>query len=433
MKKRAAVEGKKQEGAPVTITVAMQQLMLPLLLAMDATKKGLLAFVQQMGMVALSELLTIEAAHIAGSKGRHAEDRTHHHWGSTSTALCFGGRNVSITHPRVRERGKGKGGEVTLPSIQTFREGDPLSARVAEQILAGVSTRGYERSLDPIDESIRGRGASKSNVSRTLIETTAEKLAAFVSRKLDDVDLVAMFIDGIEFAGHSVIIAMGVTLDGTKTPLGIWAGSTENSTVATALLSNLVDRGLRVAESTLFVIDGGKAIRKALRDVFGDRAIVQRCQVHKARNVRDHLPESRRAYVAKQMRDAYNSTTASTAKKKLMQLASWLEANGEDGAAASLREGLDETLTVLRLCLPPTLRRSFATTNAIENMNGSLRRIARNVKRWKDEAMIRRWVALGIAEAQRGFRRMKGHKDMPLLIAALRPAAKSVASERKVA
>jgi putative transposase len=433
MKKRAAVGVRKQEGAGMTMSVATQQLMLPLLIAMDATKKGLLAFVQQMGMVALSELLAMEAAQVAGPKGKHNEGRTHHHWGTGSTPLCFGGRNVSVAHPRVRVRGKGQGGEVLLPTIEALREGDPLSARVVEQIALGVSTRGYERSLEPIDESVEARGMSKSNASRALIEATTEKLAAFVSRKLDAVDLVAMFIDGIEFAGHAVVIALGVTIDGTKEPLGIWAGSTENATVTTALLSDLVDRGLRVEESMLFVIDGGKAIRKALRDVFGDRAIVQRCQVHKARNVRDHLPESRRAYVARQMRDAYASTTAATAKKKLLQLASWLASNGEDSAAASLREGLDETLTVLRLDLPPTLRRTFATTNAIENMNGSLRRIARNVKRWKDEKMIRRWVALGIAEAQRGFRRVKGHMNMPSLVAALRPAAKAVAVAKKVA
>ncbi len=437
MKKRAAIEGRNQETpiamTPIWMTVGMQQLMLPLLVAMDATKKGLLAFVQQMGMVALSELLAIEAAQIAGPKGKHIAARTHHHWGSSSTPLCFGGRNVSIAHPRVRARGKGKGREVTLPSIDALRDGDPLSARVAEQIVLGVSTRGYERSLEPVVDSISARGASKSNASRALIETTTEKLAAFVSRKLDDVDLVAMFIDGIEFAGHSVIIALGVTIDGTKTPLGIWAGSTENSVVATALLSNLVERGLRVEESMLFVIDGGKAVRKALRDVFGNRAIVQRCQVHKTRNVREHLPESRRVYVARQMRDAYGSATVATAKKKLTQLASWLASNGEDSAAASLREGLDETLTVIRLGLPPTLRRTFATTNAIENMNGSLRRIARNVKRWKDETMIRRWVALGIVEAQKGFRRVKGHTDMPILAAALRPTAKSLATEKKVA
>lgn len=434
MSKRAGSREKNQETTPIAMTLGTQQLMLPLLLAMDATKKGLLAFVQQMGMVALSELLATEAAQIVGPKSKRIDGRTHHHWGTSSTPICFGGRNVSIAHPRVRARGKGKGGEVTLPSIESLREGDPLSARVAEQVVLGVSTRGYERSLEAIDESIEARGASKSSASRAIIEATTEKLTAFVSRKLDDVELVAMFIDGIEFAGHSVIIALGVTVDGTKTPLGIWAGSTENTTVVTSLLSNLVERGLRVEQSVLFVIDGGKAIRKALRDVFGDRAIVQRCQVHKARNVRDHLPDSRRAYVSRQMRDAYASTAAATAKKKLLQLASWLESNGEDSAAASLREGLDETLTVLRLALPPTLRRTFATTNAIENMNGSLRRIARNVKRWKDEKMIRRWVALGIAEAEKGFRRVKGHKDILVLVAALRPIVKSaVAVQKKVA
>jgi len=433
MSKRAAVRERKQEATPVTMSVAMQQVMLPLLLAMDATKKGLLAFVQQMGMVVLSELLVAEAAQIAGPKGKHIEGRTHHHWGTGTTPISFGGRQVSLPHPRVRERGKRKAAEVTLPSIEALRHGDPMSDRVVEQIALGVSTRGYERSLDPIDSSIETRGASKSNASRALIDATTEKLAQFVSRSLAELDLVAMFIDGIEFAGHSVVIALGVTLDGTKVPLGIWAGSTENTTLVTELLSNLVARGLRVEQSVLFVIDGGKAIRKALRDVFGTRAIVQRCQVHKARNVRDHLPDSRRAYVAKQMRDAYNSATAATAKKKLMQLASWLASNGEDSAAASLREGLDETLTVMRLALPKTLQRTFATTNAIENMNGSLRRIARNVKRWKDEAMIRRWVALGIAEAQKGFRRVKGHKNMPSLVAAIRTTTAPVAIENQVA
>lgn len=433
MSKRAASKGRKQDQTPVAMGVAMQQLMLPLLLAVDATKKGLLSFVQQMGMVVLSELLEVEAARIAGPKGKHVDGRTHHHWGTATTPVCFGGRHVSLPHPRVRVRGKGRGGEVTLPSIESLREADPMSTRVAEQIALGVSTRGYERSLEPIDETIEARGTSKSNTSRSLIDATTEKLAAFVSRKLDDLDLVAMFIDGIEFAGHSVLIALGVTLDGTKTPLGIWAGSTENTTVVTELLSSLVARGLRVEQPMLFVIDGGKAIRKALRDVFGDRAIVQRCQVHKARNVRDHLPDARRAYVAKQMRDAYNSTTATTAKKKLMQLASWLDSNGHDSAAASLREGLDETLTVMRLIAHGTLRRTFATTNAIENMNGSLRRIARNVKRWRDESMIRRWVALGIAEAQKGFRRVKGHTDMPSLVAAVRGPAATVAVEKKVA
>lgn len=428
MKKRARGRDGKQAKV-VTISAAMQQLMLPLLLAVDATKHGLLAFVQQMGMAVLQELLESEAAMIAGPKGKHAPGRTHHHWGNARTAIAFGGRNAIIERPRVRKRGKGEG-ETELPTIAALRDGDPLSARVAEQIVLGVSTRGYERSLEDVSDEVETRGASKSNASRALIDATRGKLVDFATRRLDDIDLVAMFIDGIEVANHAVLVALGVAVDGTKVPLGIWAGATENHVVATALLNDLIERGLCVDESMLFVIDGGKGLRKALRDVFGDRAVVQRCQVHKLRNVREHLDEARRAYVAKQMRAAYQSTTAATAKKKLLQLASWLQSNGEDSAAASLREGLDETLTVLRLGLPKTLCRTFSTTNAIENLNGTLRRVTRNVKRWRNEAMIRRWVALAVAEAQRGFRRVKGHQNMPLLVAALRPEAKAIVSER---
>jgi transposase-like protein len=415
------------------MTFALHQLALPMLVASDAIKRGMLAFVQQMGMLALRELLDAEAAMIAGPKGQHAADRTHHHWGSATTTVPFGGRHAVIEYPRVRQRGKG-GKEVKVPSLATLRETDPMSTRVAEQVVLGVSTRGYARSLEPVDEEIiETRGDSKSNVSRSLIDRTTEKLAEFLNRRLEELDVIAMFIDGIEIGKHSVVIALGVLADGTKVPLGVWAGSTENGVLATALVQNMIDRGLRVDEPMLFVIDGGKGIRKALNDVFGDRAVVQRCQTHKLRNVRDHLPDARRSYVARQMREAYKSKSASTARKKLLQLVSWLEANDEDSAAGSLREGLDETLTVLRLGLPTILCRTFSTTNAIENMNGTLRRVLRNVKRWRGETMIKRWVALGVAEAQRGFRRVKGNKHLPSLIAALRPKSKTVAEERKVA
>lgn len=431
MKKEAAKKPKKQEGIPYEMSLVLGQLALPMMIASEAIKKGLLAFVQQIGLLAFRELLEGEAATIAGPKGKHHGQRTHHHWGTAPTPLPFGGRHVVVQRPRVRSKGKG-GTEVELPSVAAAREADPMPAHVAEQVVVGVSTRGYKRSLEPVDESIETRGESKSNVSRALIENTTEKLADFLARNLADLDIVAMFIDGIEIGKHAVIIALGVAADGTKVPLGVWCGSTENHTVAAALLQNLIERGLRVDAPLLFVIDGGKGLRKALSDVFGDRAVVQRCQVHKARNVRDHLPQERRAYVRRQMRDAYKSKSAKTAKMMLGQLASWLEANGEDSAAASLREGLDETLAVLRLGLPTTLCRTFSTTNAIENMNGTLRRVIHNVKRWRGEAMIQRWVALGVAEAQRGFRRVKGHAQMKSLVVALRPN-KGVVEERKAA
>lgn len=420
MRKRAAVESGTQASNDASAMVMMRQMVLPLIMGIEATRRGLLAFVQQTGMLALQELFAGEAELIAGPKGKHLPGRTHHHWGTTRTPLPFGGRHVVVERPRVRRRG---GGEVVLPSVEAFRESDPLSARVAEQIVLGVSTRGYARSLEPVAEELETRGASKSAASRALVDKTTEKLLAFLERPLDGVELVALLLDGIEVADKTVIIALGVTTDGTKVPLGLWAGSTENQVVAIALLQNLLERGLRVDQPLLCVIDGGKGIHKALRQVLGDRAVIQRCQVHKLRNVRDHLPEARRAYVARQMRDAYRSKSAAVAKKLLLQLASWLESNGEDGAAGSLREGLDETLTVLRLGLSRTLCRTFSTTNAIENMNGTLRRICRNVKRWQGEGMIRRWIALGIVEAQRRFRRVKGHQQMPILIAALRPSS----------
>jgi len=427
-KRRTAERGKQGSNDAQAFAQVMRQMVLPLIVGAEATKRGLLAFVQQMGMLALRELLDGEAEMIAGPKGKHVPDRTHHHWGSTRTPLPFGGRHVIVERPRVRRRG---GGEEMLPSIEAFREADPLSARVAEQIVLGVSTRGYARSLEPIADDIEARGASKSAASRALVDKTTEQLAAFLDRRLDDIELIAMMLDGIEFAEQTVVLALGVTTDGTKVPLGLWTGSTENHVVAGELLQNLIERGLRVEQPMLFVIDGGKGIHKALRQVFGDRAVIQRCQVHKLRNVRDHLPEARRAYVGRQMREAYKSKSASVAKKKLLQLASWLDTNGEDGAAASLREGLDETLTVLRLGLPPTLCRTFSTTNAIENLNGTLRRICRNVKRWRGQKMIRRWVALGVAEAQRKFRRVKGHHQMPALVAALRPVTTETTLEKR--
>jgi transposase-like protein len=310
------------------MSFAMQQLALPMMLASDAIKKGLLAFVQQMGMLAFTEMLHAEAEAIAGPKGDHAKDRAHNHWGSARTPLPFGGRQVIVERPRVRRAGKG--GEVELPSIATARQADPMPAHVAEQVVLGVSTRGYRRSLEAVDGAFETRGESKSNVSRALIERTTDKLAEFLDRKLDDLELAAMFIDGIEVARHTVIIALGVTADGTKVPLGVWCGSTENHVVACALMQNLIERGLRVDAPMLFVIDGGKGIRKALGDVFGNRAVVQRCQVHKMRNVRDHLPQQRRAYVARQMRAAYKSKSAKTAKAMLGQLASWLFGARED-------------------------------------------------------------------------------------------------------
>jgi putative transposase len=292
-----------------------------------------------------------------------------------------------------------------------------------DQILAGVSTRGYERSLEPTPPDVQARGASKSAASRHIVTRTAAKVKEYMNRPLDELKLVALLLDGINIGDHTVVVALGVGHDGTKTPLGIWLGSTENARVCTELLGNLTTRGLKVEARILCVIDGGKGIRKALVDVFGDLALIQRCQVHKTRNVRDHLSKDRQLRVGRLMNDAYRSAKADTARRRLRSLVSWLDNNGEEGAAASLREGLEETLTVMKLGLPSTLARSFSTTNAIENMLGTVRRVTRNVKRWSGGDMARRWTALGVLHAKESFRRIKGHKDLPVLVRALATTA----------
>lgn len=407
--------------APAELAPLMQQLMLPMVAGMAATKRTFQNLVMEFGLAAMQALFGAHAEALAGPKGKHQKVRTMNHWGSALAELPFAGRKVTVSRPRVRSR---DGHEVQIPFIQELMSGDPLSDAVMEQVLLGVSTRGYAQSLDPVPDVLAVRGASKSAASRHLVAETTKRMKDFTARKLGDVDIVAVMLDGIHVADHAVIVALGIDVNANKHALGLWIGSTENKAICISLLQDLISRGLRVTGKLLCVIDGGKGLRAAIDDVFGDVALVQRCQNHKRRNVMDHLPEKRRAYATRTMTDAYKSRSYETAKKQLKALVSWLENNGEDDAAASLREGLEETLTVLKLGLPPAITRSLATTNAIENLMGSVRHVTRNIKRWRNKnSMVKRWVALGISNAQRKFRRLKGHKDMPALVAALRKAA----------
>jgi transposase-like protein len=410
---------------------ALVQVLLPMVTGLVTTRQGLMTWVQQRGLDALDELFGADAAALAGPKGKHRDERTHHHWGTTRSELPFGGQRIVVERPRVRTTG---GHEAKLPTMEAFRDLDPLSDRVVERILLGVSTRGYGRSVEAPPPEVTRRGTSKSAASRHLIERTRRKLREDLSRRLDGVELAALMLDGIEVAKKTMVIALGITIAGDKVPLGVEQGSTENGPLCTTLLNGLIARGLRVPERILCVIDGGKGIRKALDDVFGDLAVVQRCQVHKRRNVREHLSPSHTAYVMSAMSDAYKGASADTARKRLRQLASWLESNGEDAAASSLREGLEETLTVLKLGLPPTLRRSLSTTNALENLNGSIRRVTRNVKHWRNERdMRRRWVGLAILDAATRFHRIKGHRELPILLRALRQQKTALDAKQEAA
>jgi putative transposase len=415
VKRRTEKGVAKQVG--LSLVEEIGQRVTPLVAGIAATKQGLLEWVHDFGLKALDELMSEDAARMVGEKGKHRANRTHHYWGRTRSEVTFGGRRISVERPRVRSK---DGREATFPALEGFRDRDPLSERVMNQLLLGVSTRGYDASLEPRPSGVSARGSSKSSASRSFVAKTRQRLRASLDRRLDELDLIALLIDGIEVARQTVVVALGITSDGTKVPLGLAQGSTENAALCTILLQGFLERGLKVEDKILCIIDGGKGLRKALDDVFGDRAVIQRCQVHKQRNLRDHLPEERHAYVLSTMRDAYRASTADTARKKLRALVSWLETNGHEDAAGSLREGLEETLTVIKLDLSITLRRLLATTNSIENLVGSIRRVSRNVKRWRGSDMIRRWAGVGLFQAAKRFRRIKGFREMPKLVSALR-------------
>jgi putative transposase len=352
---------------------------------------------------------------LCGPRYAHDAARAASRAGTVASEVVLGGRKVAIRRPRVRT----EAGEVALPTFRAMAHTDPLNRRVVEQMLIGVATRRYARSLEPLPTPLQGRGTSKSAVSRRFVAKTAAQLAAWHSAPLDTLDLVALLIDGVHVGDHCLIVALGIAADGQKHALGLWDGSTENATVCQGLLANLQHRGLRTDRSLLVILDGSKAVRKAVQATFGTAALVQRCQVHKMRNVLDHLGDRQRPWAQAILRRAYQSSDLKTAQRLLLDLARRLEAE-YPSAAESVREGLDETLTVLTLPLSARLRRSLATTNAAESLISRTRHVKRNVKRWRGGHMMLRWVAAGVLEAVKGFRRLKGHADLPTLVTALR-------------
>lgn len=394
----------------------------------EVIERNLYAFVMREGMKALDVLLERERDEVCGERGRRRTDDQATRWGSAEGRLVLGGRRVAVRRPRARKDGS----EVSLPSWEEFANEDPLNERVVSQMVVGVSTRNYERSVEEVPADLGAHGASKSAASRRFVEMTEKQVNEWLNRDLSSERIAVVMLDGIEVGGQSVVVALGIDEDGEKQPLGVWQGATENSAVCEGLLTNLVERGLDVSRCYLFVIDGGKALRKAIRTVFGGRGVVQRCQEHKIRNVASHLPKAREGGVVRTLRDAYKLRSSKTAKKRLAALASALESEYPD-AAASLREGLDETLTVKAWGLPEALERTLSTTNPIENLNGAIRRVTRNVKRWRDGEMIRRWVVAGIQEATRGFRRLRGYKGMPTLLEALRVTERTPSIDEKAA
>jgi len=310
------------------------------------------------------------------------------------------------------------GEELTLPSLAYASARDPLDAQTLEAIAVGVTTRKYPRTLEPLRPEIPERAVSKSAVSRRFVALTSARLTTWLATPLDDLDIRVVLIDGLHFRDHVILLALGVDAQGTKHVLALREGTTENATVCKALLADLRQRGLDLDRPMLFIIDGGTGLRKAIRETSGALGLVQRCQVHKARNVLEHLPEALRPRIRRALTEAYGLTDAALAKRRLTQLAAGLDRT-HPGAAASLREGLDETLTLQQLGVTGALYRTLRSTNAIENLNGLVGRFVRNVRRWRDGQMLVRWIAAGLHEARRSFRRVRGHADLTALVRAL--------------
>lgn len=322
-----------------------------------------------------------------------------------------------------------KGQELPLSSYEWAADRDPLDEQTWRSIISGVSTRKYAQALEPMADNLEERSTSRSSVSRRFVALSQRQLAKCLSRPLDDLDLWVVMIDGVCFQDHTVLVAMGIDSTGKKHVLGLREGTTENSGVTKALLSDLVDRGLPTDRFLLFVIDGAKALRKAIREVFGNQGIVQRCQVHKVRNVLDHLPDEKHATVRRSMNQAYESSKVESARRQLKRLADALEYD-HPGAASSIREGLEETLTLQELGVTGALWKTLRSTNPIENLNSGIAKFTRNVRRWRGGSMILRWVGSAILEAEKKFRRVRGYREMPALIQALRNRSKSGEKER---
>ena len=382
-----------------------------------SAKEGLLALSVGVGLGVLAELLEEEVVEVVGAKGTHNPDRVAVRHGRESGEVTLGGRRVQVERPRVRSA-DGRA-EVRLQTYEHFADRDLLSRIVLERMLAGVSTRRYQRTAEPVGSEVEqdARSTSRSAVSRTFVERTRRALGELMSRRLDDVRLAVMMLDGLELQGRTNIVALGITTEGVKIPLGLWEGSTENATVATALLSDLVERGLDPEQGILFVIDGAKALRKAIRNVFGE-APVQRCLRHKERNVIEHLPERERPAVKQRLRRAWALEDHARALGQLRALAGELD-RSYPGAAGSLREGMEETLTLTRLGVSGNLKRTLESTNPCESMIEIVRRTQRNVKRWSSGEMALRWTAAGMLEAERQFRKIIGYRDLATLVIAI--------------
>ncbi|HEX2063053.1 MAG TPA: IS256 family transposase [Acidimicrobiales bacterium] len=404
-------EAARLAGLPLEATVALADVA-------GVVKEGLLGFCADVGLVVMRQLMEAELTARIGPKHAKLADRTANWHGTTTGPAVLGGRKVSVERPRGRTV---EGSEVDLDTWAVFSSEDLLNQLVAERMLAGVATRRHADVAEPLGAELdeRAKVTSRSSVSRRWKRATEQAMGELMARDLSGLDVAVIMIDGIEIAGQCCVVALVICTHGTKVPVGLWLGDTENKTVVTNLLADLVARGLSADGGLLVVIDGAKALASGVRKVFGDQALVQRCTLHKRRNVKDHLPDELGGSIDWRLARAFNHPDPAKGLDAARRLAGELKADHPD-AASSLLEGIEDMFTVRRLGIQGRLALTLTNTNCIESMISVARTAMGRVKRWKDGSMKKRWVAAGMLEAERSFRRVKGCKEMATLVAALR-------------
>lgn len=402
-------------GEEVAAAARPEQRLLPVVELLVQAGVALRELVIATGTQVLARMLEEDREASCGERYRHDGQRRSYRHGYEQGQAILGGRKISLRKPRVRTVA---GSEVPLPTWEALQREDLLRERVLEQMMIGVSTRNYERSLEELPAGMRSIATKKSSVSRRFVARTNREVTTFLTRSIEGLDLPVVMIDGTYLGDHMMLVALGVDRTGAKHVLAVREGTTESHAVCHAMLRDLIHRGLEVERPRLFVIDGGKGIRKAIVTTFGSWALIQRCQLHKMRNVLEHLPKAKQDWMRRKLGEILADEDAERGRAALERLAESFQP-AHPGAAASLREGLDEMFSVTELGLSEALHKSLRSTNLIENVQGRVKTITRRVKRWRGGSMALRWVVSACMEAERKFRRIRGHQDMPTLLAAL--------------
>lgn len=399
--------------ADLSVEAGQVQLCLPIAEILAAARESLESALGEIGLLVMNGLIQDEVTQLVGDRHERQEGRHAYRWGRERGYVSFAGQKLPLERPRVRST---TGKEVQLERYELFQDESRLERSVVDRVLRRVSSRDYEGTIDEVCE---GYGVKKSSVSRHWKAASSKELQKLMERRLEGLDMFAVMIDGINLDQYTLVAALGFAADGTKHMLGLWQGATENATLCKALLTDLRDRGLRTDRHTLFVLDGSKALNRGVVDVFGEHAVIQRCQQHKRENVLSYLPKSCHGILKQRLTVAWSLTSYSEAKKSLFKTIEYLEGISHS-AANSLKEGLEETLTLHRLKTSPSLRKVLSTTNSIESCFSRSRDLLRNVKAWRSEDMASRWAGAVFLKAEKKFRKIRGFRDIPLLVSSMR-------------